>query len=91
MKVAFELEFLDNRAAAAFQWLQSLPSDMVAHFISSRTSRPATESAVGELSAAEQQQLLHEVFGSWQSDESGEELARSIYADRQDQPREVNL
>ena len=91
MRVAVELEFPDDRAAAAFQWLQSLPADVVAYFTNrpqrELVSKPATE----ELSEAEQRQLLHEVFGSLQSDESGEELAQRIYADRQDQPREVEL
>ncbi len=49
------------------------------------------EAANEELSEAEQNRLLHEVFGSWKSDESGEEMVRRIYADRRDQPREVDL
>lgn len=91
MRVAVELEFPDDRAAAAFQWLQSLPDDFVAHFAGRTQRAPVSKPATEELSEAEQRRLLHEVFGSWQSDESGEELARRIYADRQDQPREVEL
>lgn len=91
MKVAVELEFPAERAAAAFQWLQSLPADIVAHFASRQPRGLVAQPATEELSEAEQQQLLHEVFGSWQSNESGQELVQSIYADRQDQPREVDL
>ena len=91
MRVAVELEFPDDRAAAAFQWLQSLPADVVAYFAHHSPRELPSEPATEELSEAEQQRLLHEVFGSWQSEESGEELVRSIYADRQDQPREVDL
>ncbi|AMR27043.1 hypothetical protein A0257_07915 [Hymenobacter psoromatis] len=91
MKVAVELEFPAERAAAAFQWLQSLPADIVAHFTSRQPHGLVAQPGKEELSVAEQHQLLHEVFGSWQSDESAEELVRSIYADRQDQSREVDL
>ncbi len=89
MKVAVELEFPAERAAAAFQWLQSLPADIVAHFASCQPHGLVAQPATEELSEAEQHQLLHEVFGSWKSEESGEEMVRRIYADRQDQPREV--
>jgi predicted Zn-dependent peptidase len=91
MRIAVELEFPDNRAAAALQWLQSLPADVVAHFVGRKQAGLVANPATEELSEAEQYQLLHEVFGSWQSDESSEELVRSLYADRQDQPREVDL
>jgi len=91
MRIAVELEFPDEQAAAAFQWLQSLPADIVAHFIGRKQWELTAEPTTEELSEAEQQRLLHEVFGSWQADESGEEMAHRIYADRQDQPREVDL
>lgn len=92
MRVALQLEFPDEQAATEFQWLQSLPSDLVAKFQGEQ--QPALVKTVRpgeELSEAEQHRLLHEVFGSWKSEESGEEMVRRIYADRQDQPREVDL
>ena len=92
MRVALQLEFPDEQAATAFQWLQSIPSGLVARFQGKQQPAPAETVLPGEeLSEAEQHQLLHEVFGSWQSEESGEEMVRRIYADRQDQPREVDL
>jgi hypothetical protein len=91
MKIDVQLEFPAEQAALALEWLQNLPNGLVARF-QGRAQReliatPATE----ELSEAEQNQLLHEVFGSWKSAESGEEMVRRIYADRQDQPRAVDL
>jgi hypothetical protein len=91
MKLAVELEFPDEQAGAAIQWLQSLPANFVARFQGRQQRGPIATSATEELSEAEQYRLLHEVFGSWKSGESGEEIVRRIYADRQDQPREVNL
>lgn len=34
---------------------------------------------------------IMELFGSWKSDESGEELIKKIYAARNDTPREISL
>lgn len=34
---------------------------------------------------------IKELFGSWESDESGEEIIREIYSARNDTPREVSL
>ena len=34
---------------------------------------------------------IEELFGSWKSDESGEELIKKIYSARNDTPREVSL
>lgn len=95
MKFALELEVPDEQAAAALHWLQSIPQGLVAKFRGNQ--RLPGEVALPEmgdsedLSEAEQNRLLHEVFGSWQSEESGEEMVRRIYADRQDQPRDVDL
>ena len=75
------------------QRLQSLPG-LTARFL---RLRPEPQTAltgseiVGELTEAEQKALLYKVFGGWQSDVSGEEMVRQIYADRRDAPREVNL
>ena len=91
MKLAVELEFPDEQAGAAIQWLQSLPADFVARFQSREQREPIANTTTEVLSEAEQHRLLHEVFGSWKSEESGEEMVRRIYADRQDQPREVEL
>ncbi|GAB2696977.1 hypothetical protein GCM10011495_29160 [Hymenobacter frigidus] len=94
MRVALELEFPDEQAAAALNWLQSIPSGLVAKFRGNqRLPGEATmpEAAEEGAAEAEQNRLLHEVFGSWKSEESGEEMVRRIYADRQDQPREVEL
>ena len=91
MRVAVELEFPDDRAAAAFQWLQSLPADMVAHFTSRKQPGQAAQPATEELSETEQQQLLHELFGAWKDGVSGEEMVREIYEARDSGHREVEL
>jgi hypothetical protein len=91
MKLAVELEFPDEQASAAIQWLQSLPVGFVARFQGHQQREPVATPATEELSEAEQHRLLHEVFGSWKSEESGEDLISQIYGSRQDQPREVNL
>lgn len=38
-----------------------------------------------------EEDAIKELFGSWKSDESGEELIKKIYSARNDTPREVNL
>lgn len=91
MRVAVELEFPDNQAAAAFQWLQSLPADFVAHFAGRQQRELAARPATGELSEAEQQRLLHELFGAWKDGVSGEEMVREIYEARDSGHREVEL
>ena len=91
MRVAVELEFPDDRAAAAFQWLQSLPEDFVAHFVSSSQRGQAVPLIAGEAVAAEQQRLLHELFGAWKEGVSGEEMVREIYEARDSGHREVEL
>ena len=93
MKIALELEFPDEQAAAFMQRLQSLPG-LTARFLRLRPEVQASAvvpEASGELTDAEQKALLYKVFGSWQSDVSGDEMVRQIYADRRDEPREVNL
>jgi len=39
----------------------------------------------------EREEVFLSLCGSWQSDESGDELAADIYAARNDQEREVEL
>lgn len=93
MKIALELEFPDEQAAAFMQRLQSLPG-LTARFLRLRPESQMVTSAseaTGELTEDEQKALLYKVFGSWQSDVSGDEMVRQIYADRRDEPREVNL
>lgn len=91
MRVAIALGFPDSRAAAAFQWLQSLPADVVAHFTSRKQTGQVVRPAPEELSEAEQQQLLHELFGAWKDGVSGEEMVREIYEARDSGHREVEL
>ena len=91
MRLAVELEFPAEQAALALEWLQSLPDGLVAHFEGRKQRELIATPATEELPEAEQHRLLHEVFGSWKSEESGEEMVRRIYADRQDQPREVDV
>lgn len=89
MKLALELEFPDEQAANVLRLLQNTPhvtARILTHPAAAGFSAPAPD-----LSEAEQTRLLHEVFGSWQSEENGDELNRRLYADRQDQPREVEL
>ena len=93
MKVTLELAFPDEQAVAFMQRLQSLPG-LTLRFLPLQPAppeTPATAGATSELTEAEQNALLYKVFGGWQSDVSGDEMVRQIYADRRDQPREVNL
>ncbi|GAB2763498.1 hypothetical protein GCM10027275_00640 [Rhabdobacter roseus] len=39
----------------------------------------------------EQEQILKDLYGSWQSEESGDELAAMIQQARQDTPRDIEL
>ncbi|OON69766.1 hypothetical protein [Hymenobacter sp. CRA2] len=83
MKLALELEFPDDQAANVLRLLQSLPettATVIPH--------PATTTA---LSAAEQQRLMHELFGAWQSEETGEELAKQLREARHFRDREIEL
>ncbi len=91
MRIAVELEFPDSRAAAAFQWLQNLPADVVAHFVSRKQAGSLAKPTAEEPSEAEQQQLLHELFGAWKDGVSGAEMVREIYEARDSGHREVEL
>lgn len=96
MKIALELEFPDEQAASVMRQLQGLP-EMTIRFLrldaATRLSLNATQHSAGNSRLSEQQQneLLDQVFGSWQSDETGEELVRQIYQARQDKPRDITL
>ena len=46
---------------------------------------------VKEETTEELEDPIRRLFGSWKSDESGDELIEKIYAARADTPREVNL
>lgn len=35
--------------------------------------------------------LLASLFGSWESEETGDELVKKIYSDRNDSPRDIEL
>ncbi|GAA4371850.1 hypothetical protein [Hymenobacter koreensis] len=87
MKLALELEFPDDQAANVLRLLQSLPettATVIPH--------PATTNApAAALSEAEQQRLMHELFGSWQSEESGDELTRQLLEARYFRDRDVEL
>lgn len=75
------------------QRLQSLPG-LTARLLRLRPAQsvsPAASAPVNELTEAEQKTLLYKVFGGWQSEVSGDEMVRQIYADRRDEPREVGL
>ncbi|SDE71940.1 hypothetical protein SAMN04487996_106296 [Dyadobacter soli] len=37
------------------------------------------------------QALLDSLFGSWESEETGEELVKMIYSNRNDSPRDIEL
>jgi len=92
MKIALELEFPDEQAASIMVWLQNLPSG-VAHFVGRKTTtaiQPDLSTAPVK-SEAELGQLFQQLAGSWQSNESGEELARQLYEARSDQPRDIEL
>ncbi|MDJ0367439.1 hypothetical protein QMK33_20005 [Hymenobacter sp. H14-R3] len=92
MKVALELAFPDEQAASVMRLLQAVPG-LTMRFLQVDQYREQStlQTADKKQTAAEEQVLLHEVFGSWKSAESGEEIVRRIYADRQDQPREVEV
>ena len=100
MKIALELEFPDEQAALVMRQLQGMP-EMRVRFLTSNaidqldisTARPLAGSVriTNYLSEKQQNELLDQVFGSGQADETGEELVRQIYEARQDNPRNVTL
>jgi len=96
MKLAVELEFPEEQAALALEWLQSLPTGIAARLRGKgkklAENQPAGTAKVNaSLSVAEEQQLLHELFGAWKSDVSGDEMNRTIDEARQTGHREVEL
>lgn len=90
MKVALELEFPDEQAASVMRQLQSLPK-MTIRFLETDRQHEAKIGDKTSLSEQEQYALLDQVFGSWQQEESEEDLLSQIYNSRRDVPREVNL
>ncbi|MBD2769927.1 hypothetical protein IC235_18715 [Hymenobacter sp. BT664] len=100
MKIALELEFPDEQAALVMRQLQGLPEITVRFLgpeaieqrsVSAARSLRGPAQPTEHLSEQQQNELLDQVFGSWQSDETDEELVRQIYAARQDNPRDVTL
>ncbi len=96
MKLAVELEFSEEQVASALVWLQSLPTGIAARLRGKGkklVEKPAVGAAETEatLSVAEEKQLLHELFGAWKSDVSGDEMNRIIDEARQTGHREVEL
>jgi maltooligosyltrehalose synthase len=94
MKVAFELEFPDEQAADAFRWLQNLPTGWAARWKQRKSKKAIVapeRSSQPKLSEADQNRLLNEFAGSWQSDEDGTELARQIRESRHFRDRDVEL
>ena len=93
MKVAFELEFPDEQAADAFRWLQNLPTGWAARWKQRKTKKPVVNGrdSQARLSETDQNRLLDEFAGSWQSDEDGTELARQIRESRYFRDRDVEL
>ncbi len=94
MKVAFELEFPDEQAADAFRWLQNLPAGWAARWKQRKSKQNIIAPESGnqpKLSEADQNRLLDEFTGSWQSDEDGTELARQIRESRYFRDRDVEL
>lgn len=92
MKVAFELEFPDEQAADAFRWLQNLPAGWAARWKQRKTKKPAiSQDGQTRMSEADQNRLLDEFAGSWQSAENGTELARQIRESRYFRDRDVEL
>lgn len=93
MRVALELEFPDEKAALFVRLLQSLPPGLTARFSRPKpgqlTDLAETEST--GLTSAEEKQLMHELFGAWKSDVSGEEMVREIYDARHSDHRDVEL
>ncbi len=54
-----------------------------------RTDEKHTDEFAGAV--PEQEGIFKNLFGSWQGEESGEELSASIYAARRDNHRDVQL
>ncbi|MET4108011.1 hypothetical protein [Hymenobacter sp. UYP22] len=90
MNLALELEFPDDQAANVLRLLQSVP-DVTARILTHPATRPYVASATAPKSEAELEQLFQRLAGAWQSEESGEELARQLQQDRQDTPRGIAL
>ena len=42
-------------------------------------------------SDSQKERLLYSLFGSWQGDETGDELVKQIYADRVSRTRDIEL
>ena len=93
MRVALELEFPDEKAALFVRLLQSLPPGLTVHFSRPKPGQSTAfaEAEATELNAAEEKLLMHELFGAWKSDVSGEEMVREIYDARQSDHRDVAL
>ena len=93
MKVAFELEFPDEQAADVFRWLQNLPVGWAARWKQRRTKKYVNTNLDNQpkLSTADQNRLIDEFAGSWQSDEAGTELVHQLRESRYFRDRDVEL
>ena len=94
MKLAVELEFPDEQAALALQWLQNLPSSFVARLQGRQMSGIPSwlASRTTPLSDQERRAVLDELMAPLpEGAETADEMIQRIYGDRRDQPREVEL
>ncbi len=73
---------IETQSDADFALLQELAHRMGLHMVDDK------QNGQGELTPS---QLLEQVAGSWQGDETGDELEAIIYSARCDQHRDVDL
>lgn len=73
---------IETQSDADFALLQELAHRMGLHTLDDKQNGP------GELTPS---QLLEQVAGSWQGDETGDELNDMLRNDRWDKPREIDL
>lgn len=59
--------------------------------LADRLGLPVKEQHAKVVSKIVQEDAIRQLFGSWEGDESGEELADQIRSARNDQPRDINL
>lgn len=77
-----ETKTLSETKLELIEWILALNNvEIINHLIKQRE----------EIEKAEKQRRFLELFGAWESEQTGDELVKEIYDARMDEPRDIEL
>lgn len=80
--IEVETKTLSETKLELIEWILTVNNiDIINHIIKQRE----------EIEKAEKQRRFLELFGAWESEQTGDDLVKEIYDARMDQPRDIEL